>query len=118
MHQKGLVPDYFALTVGWGDVITGTTAPVVALAVWRKVPAWWGIAAAWTAFAALDLVHSAAAATLSSDTPLRVLPLLPLELGRFPGVLLAVYLVPLAVVGCTATALRLAEFAGESSSER
>ena len=35
-HHAGWVPDYFALTVGWGDTIAGLTAPIVAAVAWFR----------------------------------------------------------------------------------
>ena len=116
LHHQRLLPDYFALTVGWGDVTAGVTAPVVALVARARVRGWWTLCALWTAYATGDLFHSAIAATLSSDTPLRLLPLLPAVLGEFPMILLIVYLVPFALCFCLATALKLRQEARSLSS--
>ena len=113
-HARGAVPSYFALTVGSGDVIAGLTAPFVALIAYRRLRGWWFVTAGWTLYAIGDLIHSAIAATLSVDTPLKVLPDLTPVLVRLPVVLLIVFLVPIAFIWCVATFRRLGQLREET----
>jgi hypothetical protein len=52
----GQLPPHFALPAGWGDVVVGITAPVVALALLRGAPGSRLLALSWNLFGLLDLV--------------------------------------------------------------
>jgi hypothetical protein len=52
----GQLPPHFALPAGWGDVVVGITAPVVALALLRGARGSRLLALSWNLFGLLDLV--------------------------------------------------------------
>ena len=102
-YFRGHVPTYFAMTVGWGDVIAGLTAPITAWVVMRRSNGWKTIALVWTTYAIGDLCHSAVAATLSARGPTQLLPDIATILGSMPVSPLVTFLVPVAFVWCIAT---------------
>jgi hypothetical protein len=99
---QGQLPAHFALPAGWGDVAIGLTAPLVALALARRVPGAVPLAISWNVLGLLDLVVAAGMATG------RLAPLLAPELGPrvpaaaamgvFPMILVPLFGVPVAVL--------------------
>jgi hypothetical protein len=76
----GQVPAHFALPAGWGDVVVGLTAPLVALALARGVRHSRVVAASWNVLGLLDLVVAVGMGTGF------LAPLLAPELGAQPPV--------------------------------
>ncbi|MGH7518116.1 MAG: hypothetical protein ACREOC_11710 [Gemmatimonadales bacterium] len=75
---QGRIPAHFALPAGWGDVAIGLAAPVIALALARRVRGARPLAIAWNALGLLDLVVAVGMGTGF------LAPLLVPELGRVP----------------------------------
>jgi len=87
------VPALFALPAGIGDVLTGITAPFVALAVARDRPGAHAWAVVWNCFGILDLIVATLTAVLSHSTNIGRFPLVivPLFLGPPLGILTHIY---------------------------
>lgn len=98
----GQVPAHFALPAGWGDIVVGLTAPLIALALARRTAGAVPLAIAWNVFGLLDLVVAFGMATgllapylapeLGSRVPAAA------ALGVFPMILVPVFAVPISVV--------------------
>lgn len=98
---QGQVPSSFALPAGWGDIVVGLTAPVVAIALARGVRGGPALAVAWNVAGLLDLVVA-----VGMGTGL-LAPLLAPELGRaapaaamgvFPLILVPAFAVPVSIL--------------------
>ena len=99
---QGQLPAHFALPAGWGDVVVGLSAPLVALALarggWRART----LAAGWNVFGLLDLVVAVGmgsgylAPFLASDLGPRVAP--APAMGVFPLILVPTFAVPVSVL--------------------
>jgi hypothetical protein len=101
LYASGILPGYFALPAGWGDLVVGLLALFVALAVRRKLGGARPLALRWNVFGFLDLV---AAVGLGTG---RLVPLLAPTLGTvspvatmtfFPLVLIPTFAVPLGFI--------------------
>lgn len=94
----GQLPARFAQPAGWGDVVIGLTAPLLALALARGLAGSRAIAAAWNVVGLLDLVVAVGMGT--GFLPIlfggRVPP--AAAMGAFPLILVPTFAVPLAVV--------------------
>ena len=98
----GQVPAHFALPAGWGDILVGVTAPLIALALGRRAAGAVPLAMAWNVFGLVDLVVAAGMATgllvpylapeLGSRVPAAA------AMGVFPMILVPVFAVPISVV--------------------
>jgi len=98
----GQLPAHFALPAGWGDIVVGLTAPLVALALARRVAGAAPLAIVWNLFGLLDLIVA-----FGMGTGLLAPYLMP-ELGTrvpaaaairvFPMILVPVFAVPIAVL--------------------
>lgn len=102
LFAAGQLPAHFALPAGWGDVVVGLSAPLVALALARGVRGARALAGAWNAFGLLDL-----AVAVGMGTGLLVPLLLPdlgvqpapaAAMGIYPLVLVPTFLVPVSVL--------------------
>ena len=98
----GQLPAHFALPAGWGDIAVGLTAPLVALAVARRVRGGRTLAVSWNVFGLLDLVVAVGMGTgflapflapgLGSPVPPAA------AMGVFPMVLVPTFAVPVSVL--------------------
>ena len=100
LYAIGRLPAAFALPAGAGDVLVGLLAPVVALAQIRKWPNANSLLRAWNLLGLADLVVALTTGFLTSPSPLQKLAFdAPnLLIGRYPLVLVPVFLVPLAIL--------------------
>lgn len=110
LHSQGRLAAPFAISAGWGDIITGLTAiPLAALAAWKgDLPR--GLLRAWTAFGALDLMVAIALGALSAPgTPFRLFWQAPgtVAMGTLPWVGVPTLLVPLYLMTHVTIAARL-----------
>ncbi len=110
LHHQGRLAAPFAISAGWGDIITGLAAiPLAALAGWRgKLPRW--LLAAWTAFGTSDLIVAITLGALSAPgTPFRVFTEAPgtVTMGTLPWVAIPTFLVPLYLMTHLTIAVRL-----------
>ena len=95
---QGQLPAHFALPAGWGDIAVGLGAPLVALALARRLGGARALAVGWNVFGLLDLI---VAVGMGSGV---LVPLLVPELGArvapapamgvFPMILVPMFLVP------------------------
>ena len=83
---QGLLPAAFAIPAGLGDCFVGITALVVAVYVFQRRSGWITLARVWNYMGILDLVVAGALGFLTS----------PLQLSRFPLVVIPGLRVPLA----------------------
>jgi hypothetical protein len=101
LAARGILPGYFALPAGWGDLAVGLLALFVAFAVRRGMGGARSLALLWNLFGFLDLVVAVGLGTG------RLVPLLAPGLGAvspvaamtfFPLVLIPTYAVPLGFI--------------------
>ena len=98
----GQVPAHFALPAGWGDIAIGAAAPLVALALMRRIPGARALAIGWNVLGLLDLVVAVGMgtgllATLLAPGPGARVPPVPV-MGAFPMILVPAFVVPVSVV--------------------
>jgi hypothetical protein len=110
LHHQGRLASPFAISAGWGDVITGLAAvPLAAAAGWRgKLPRW--LLTIWTAFGTLDLITAITLGALSAPgTPFRIFSEAPgtVAMGTLPWVGIPALLVPLYLMTLLTIAVRL-----------
>jgi hypothetical protein len=83
---QGFLPGAFAIPAGLGDCFVGITALVVAVYVYKRRSRWTTLARVWNYLGILDLVVAGVLGFLTS----------PLQLSRFPLVMIPALRVPLA----------------------
>jgi hypothetical protein len=99
LMAKGVLPAFFALPAGLGDMAIGVTAPLVALALARnKLPA--GRLILWQASGIADLVVAVTMGVLCSPTPIGILAYgtTTRVMGQLPMSLIPTFAVPLLVI--------------------
>jgi hypothetical protein len=112
---QGQLPAHFALPTGWGDVAIGLAAPLVALALARRVTGSRALAAGWNVLGLLDLAVAVGMGTgylaplLAPHLGAHVPP--AAAMGVFPMVLMPTFAVPVSVL---LHLLGLVRLAGES----
>jgi len=87
LAHDGVLSWAFAGPAGTGDLVIGLTAPLVALALWRRRPSSRKWALVWNVAGILDLVMAVALGALTgypTDLPLEVLPNVSAKLGVIP----------------------------------
>jgi hypothetical protein len=101
LYAVGILPGYFALPAGWGDLAVGLLALFVAFAVRRGIGGGRALALLWNLFGFLDLVVAVGMGTG------KLVPLLAPALGTvspvaamtfFPLVLIPTFAVPLGFI--------------------
>jgi hypothetical protein len=98
----GQLPAHFALPAGWGDVAVGLAAPLVALALARRVAGSPALATGWNVFGLLDLVVAVGMGTgylaplLAPHLGAQVPP--AAAMGVFPLVLVPTFAVPVSIM--------------------
>jgi hypothetical protein len=97
LYAAGKMPGLFAWPAGFGDVLAGVLAPIVAIAYRRGPRENADLVAAWNLFGLADLVVAVTAGFLTSPSAFQLFAFdLPNELvSQFPLVLIPVFLVPL-----------------------
>jgi hypothetical protein len=100
LYAMGRLPAAFALPAGVGDILVGLLAPVVALAQIRKWPNANSLLRAWNILGLTDLVVALTTGFLTSPSPLQKLAFdAPnVLIGRYPLVMVPVFLVPIAIL--------------------
>jgi hypothetical protein len=99
---QGQLPAHFALPAGWGDVVVGLTAPLVALTLARGMRGSRTLAVAWNVFGLLDLVVAVGMGTgflapvLVPELGPRVAP--AAAMGVFPMILVPAFAVPVSAL--------------------
>ncbi len=99
--RGGLLPVLFAAPAGWGDALIGVTAPLVALAVARRVRGWREIAVVWNIAGIADLANAVFLGVTSSPGALQLFGGEPSTalMTCLPLSLIPTFGVPLAVLG-------------------
>ena len=111
----GKLPAHFAQPAGWGDVAIGLAAPVVALALARRVAGARALAAGWNVLGLLDLIVAVGMGTgylapvLAPQLGAHVPP--AAAMGVFPLVLVPTFAVPISIM---LHLIGLVRLAGES----
>jgi hypothetical protein len=98
LYATDQMPGLFALPAGVGDITVGLLAPVVALAYARNPSRNGNLARAWNVFGILDLVVAVTTGFITSPSALFTYEPPNELISVFPLVLVAVYLVPLAIL--------------------
>lgn len=99
---QGQLPAHFALPAGWGDIVVGLTAPLVALALARGVRGGRTLAVGWNVFGLVDLALAVGMGTgflvpfLVPELGPRVAP--APAMGVFPMILVPTFAVPVSVL--------------------
>ena len=115
LMAQGQLPAHFAEPAGWGDVAIGLAAPLVALALARRVAGSRALAAGWNVLGLLDLVVAVGMGTgylaplLAPHLGAHVPP--AAAMGVFPLVVIPTFAVPM---GIMLHVLGLIRLAGES----
>src|SRR3989344_4454144 len=100
LYERGLLPATFALSSGWGDIIVGVTAPIVALAWYLKLSFARKLAIAWSVVGIVDLMVAISMGILSYPDPVQVLGTTPSTalMALFPMAVIPLFAVPLALL--------------------
>ncbi|MDP3764077.1 MAG: hypothetical protein Q8Q95_00445 [bacterium] len=100
LYARGLMPAEFAIPAGVGDVIVGTTAPLVAVMLFLNRPGAKKIAIVWNIVGFAELVLAIGLGFLTSPTPYQTLALdRPNNfLFEFPLALIPTFAVPLSLL--------------------
>jgi len=99
LMANGILPPFFALPAGLGDMFVGITAPFVALALVRnKLSA--GRLILWQALGIVDLVVAVTMGVLCSPSPIGILAhgITTRAMGQLPMSLIPTFAVPLLVI--------------------
>ncbi len=98
LYLQGALPGVFALPAGWGDIVIGITAPVVAWSWKRPFP--YRTFVIWNVLGILDLVLAVSLGVLASATPVGILAgdVTTRLMGQFPLSLIPTFFVPLLLI--------------------
>ena len=97
LYSRDILPAIFALPAGWGDMMIGATAPIVAWAISTKKRFSKQTFVSWSALGMLDLVMAISLGILASASPLGIFAgeLTTKAMGKFPLSLIPTFFVPL-----------------------
>lgn len=100
MYAAGRMPGEFALPAGWGDVLIGVTAPIVASLYRRDATRWRKLAVLWNVVGLADLIVAVVMGVLTAPGRLHQFAFdVPNTLiTTFPLVLVPTFLVPVSIV--------------------
>lgn len=114
----GILPSAFAAPAGWGDILVGLTAPLVAVVVLRGRGDWW-TAAAWNTVGLADLAMAFTLGNLGGVHTGNVLGAVPTTeaLTQYPLVLIPTFMVPVSVFLHLSTYVRLDAERGRTGRE-
>ena len=100
MYAAGRMPGAFALPAGWGDVLIGASAPIVAMLYRRDAIRWRGLAVLWNVLGLADLIVAVGMGVLTAPGRLQLFAVdAPNSLiTTFPLVLVPTFLVPVSIV--------------------
>jgi uncharacterized protein (DUF2141 family) len=100
MLAYGRLPGEFAIPAGWGDVLIGASAPIVAWLYRRDATRWRGLAVLWNVVGLIDLIVAVGMGVLTAPGRLQQLALdAPNSLiTAFPLVLIPTFLVPMSIL--------------------
>jgi hypothetical protein len=113
LYAFGLLPPFFAIPAGLGDLAVGLAAPFLALRIARDAPGWPRQIYWFNLLGLLDFVFAVGTGVLTSNTSLGVLAdhTLPARanLAAFPLSLVPTFLVPLYIILHAIALLQLAQ---------
>jgi hypothetical protein len=97
---QGRTPGVFAIPAGWGDVLVGVTAPIVAWLYRAHAERWRGLAVLWNVVGLADLVVAVTLGVLTAPGGLQRLALDAPNaiITSFPVVLIPALLVPASIL--------------------
>ncbi|HEX6728667.1 MAG TPA: hypothetical protein VF074_01595, partial [Pyrinomonadaceae bacterium] len=100
LYWRGYLPGEFALPAGWGDIVVGLSAPVIAYSLYKGHRWSYSAALGWNLFGILDFVVAVATGFLSSPGPVQILALdEPNEMiTAFPLNIVPLFVVPLSIL--------------------
>jgi hypothetical protein len=100
MFAYGRMPGEFAIPAGWGDVLIGVSAPIVAWLYRRDAIRWRGLAVLWNVVGLADLIVAVSMGVLTAPGRLQQFALdAPNSLiTAFPLVLVPTFLVPVSIL--------------------
>ena len=98
----GFLPKLFAYSAGYGDMLVGLLAPIIALLIYFKKDRSFvkKAAIAWNIIGILDLVVAIGIGIVGFPRPIQTIPLSPSteQLSLFPLVFIPLFVVPLAIM--------------------
>ena len=100
LYWMGLLPGEFALATGYGDLVIGLTAPVVAYLYFAKKAYSKVLAKVWNYLGIADLVAAISLGIFTYPRPFQVLPteISNQPIALFPLVIVPVFAVPLSIL--------------------
>lgn len=100
LHAQGLLPATFAFPAGYGDILVGATAPLVAIWYYRQWPYARPIAVVWNVVGIIDLIVAIGTGWLSFPLPVQILPTVVSTevLALFPMAIVPLFAVPVSLV--------------------
>jgi hypothetical protein len=100
MFASGRMPGEFAIPAGWGDLLIGVSAPIVAWLYRRDATRWRGVAVLWNVVGLADLLVAVGMGVLTAPGRFQQFALdAPNSLiTEFPLVLIPTFLVPLSIL--------------------
>ncbi len=102
LASLGFLPWLFAYSAGYGDIIVGVSAPLVAFLYYytRGGPLATKTAIIWNYLGILDLIMAYVIGSLGFPRPIQTLPLSPTteQLSLFPLALIPLFAVPIAIM--------------------
>lgn len=98
--QLGLLPGEFALPTGYGDVIVGLAAPLVAFLYYKRVSFSRQLAIVWNFIGIADLTMALTLGISTYPRPVQLLPAEPTNepIALFPLVMVPLFAVPLSLL--------------------
>jgi hypothetical protein len=100
MFAYGRMPGEFALPAGWGDLLIGASAPLVAWLYRRDAIRWRGLALLWNIVGVIDLLVAVGMGVLTAPGRFQQFALATPNtlITTFPLVLIPTFLVPLSLL--------------------
>lgn len=100
LYKQNLLPAVFAFSAGYGDILVGVTAPIVAVLYYLKKSYSRQLAVVWNYVGVADLVVAITVGILAFPSPIRFLPtaVSTEQMALFPLAVVPLFVVPLALV--------------------
>lgn len=100
LYSQDVLPAFFAIPAGVGDILVGVLAPPVAWMCWRGVSYAKKVALLWNKLGILDLVIALSVGVLAFPRPIQFVPseISTEPIALFPLVVVPLFAVPLALM--------------------
>lgn len=100
LERDGLLPAYFAISTGWGDIAIGLSAPIVGVLLWQDAGKFRLVGLAWCIAGMSDLLLVLFKAVNSAPGPLQstAFDLPTVIIGYFPFSLIPLLVVPISLI--------------------